>query len=200
MEPSLFLSLITYVPISARHLHQSFIKKKLTKIPPPVTFEKIWGILNLYWNFLSYGFLEHVIFCCTCDDLNQQMKEYIHELSIFKKRTRLCDFIRSWPCGDKRAPKSSLKKVVVKMQKRWSRCTLHDLELFKKALIHKFFLPEIDFLLRKAKRGCVCVTWLTSPSIATLLQQKVETEFFKKHGINLVTIDTVTIESKCKSF
>ena len=36
------------------------------------------------------------------------------------------------------------------------------------------------------------VTWLTSPSIATLLQQNLtntETEFFKKHGIDAVTID-----------
>ena len=30
-------------------------------------------------------------------------------------------------------------------------------KMFKKALIHKFFLPEFDFLLQKAKRGCVYV-------------------------------------------
>ena len=39
---------------------------------------------------------------------------------------------------------------------------------------------------------CVCVTCLTSPSIATLLQQNlanIETEFFKKHGIDTVAVD-----------
>ena len=77
------------------------------------------------------------------------------------------------------------------MRHEWSQCTLHDVESFKKALVHKFFLPEFDILLQKAERGCVCVTWLTSPSIATLLQQNlanIETEFFKKHGIDAVTI------------
>ena len=78
------------------------------------------------------------------------------------------------------------------MKHEWSQCTLQDMESYKKALVHKFFLPEFDMLLQKAERGCVCVTWLTSPSIATLLQQNlanIETEFFKKHDIDAVTID-----------
>ena len=66
------------------------------------------------------------------------------------------------------------------------------MESFKKALVHKSFQTEFDILLQKAERGCVCVTCLTSPSIATLLQENlanIETEFFKKHSINAVTID-----------
>ena len=192
MEPPEFLSRITYLPVSARTLHRSFIKKDLTNIPPPVTYEKIWATLNTYWDFLNYGFLEHIINKCGSQDLNRQMQEYVSELSIFKKRTRLCDFIESWPCRNESPAEHCLKKVVVKMKHEWSQCTLQDVESFKKALVHKFFLPEFDILLHKAERGCVCVTWLTSPSIATLLQQNlanIETEFFKKHGIDAVTID-----------
>ena len=120
------------------------------------------------------------------------MQDYVHELSTFKQRTRLCDFIESWPCRDDGPPEDRLKKVVIKMKHEWSQCTLQDVESFKKALVHKFFLPEFDILLQKAERGCVCVTWLTSPSIATLLQQNVANigiEFFKKHGVDAVNID-----------
>ena len=120
------------------------------------------------------------------------MQRYIFELSVFKQTTQLCDFIESWPCRDDGPPEDRLKKVVVKMKHEWSQCTLQDVESFKKGLVHKFFLPEFDILLQKVERGCVCVTWLTSPSIATLLQQNlenIETEFFKKHGIDAVTID-----------
>ena len=192
MEPPEFLSSITYLPVSSRTLHRSFIKKDLTNIPPPVTYEKIWATLNTYWDFLNYGFLEHVINKCGSQDLNRQMQQYVSELSIFKERTRLCDFIESWPCRNESPAEHCLKKVVVKMRHEWSQCTLHDVESFKKALVHKFFLPDFDILLQKAERGCVCVTWLTSPSVATLLQQNlanIETEFFKKHGIDAVTID-----------
>ena len=118
------------------------------------------------------------------------MQNYVNELAIFKQRTLfrdLCDFIR-----DDRPLDKGLKSIVVKMHKEWSKCTLQDVESFKKDLVYKFFLPEFTMLLQKAERGCVCVTWLTSPSIATLLQQNlvnIETEFFKKHDIDGVTID-----------
>ena len=120
------------------------------------------------------------------------MQDYIDKLSAFKRRTRLCDFIDSWPCKDDRPPEEALRKVVVKMRQEWTQCTLQDMESFKKALVHKFFLPEFDIILQKAERGCVCVTLLTSPSTATLLQQNlanIETEFFKEHSIDAVTVD-----------
>ena len=192
MKASTFLSRITYLPVSDRTLHRSFIEDKLINIPPPVTFEKIWSILNLYCDFLNYGLLEHVIQKCGSENLKQQMQKYIHELSMFKQTTRLCDFIKSWPCRDDGPPEDQLKKVVVKMKHEWSQCTLQDVESFKKALVHKFFLEEFDMFLKKAKMGCVCVTWLTSPSIATLLQQNlanIETEFFNEHGIDAIAID-----------
>ena len=192
IEPSDFLFRVTYLPVSARTLHRSFINNNLTDIPPPITHLKIWAKLNLYWDFLNYGFLEHIINKCGSEDLKQQMQDYVDELSTFKQRTRLCDFIESWPCKSDRLQEDSLKRMVVKMQRDWSQCTLQDVESFKKALIHKFFLPEFDILLQKAERGCVCVTWFTSPSIATQLQQNltnVETEFFKKNDIDAITID-----------
>ena len=192
MKAPLFLSRITYLPVSTRNQHRSFIEEKLTNIPPPVTFENIWLILNLYWDFLNYGLLEHVINKCGSECLKQQMQDYILELSIFKQTTRLCDFIKNWPCRDARPPEGHLKEVVVKMKHEWSQCTLEDVESFKTALVQRFFLPKYDILLQEAIEGCVCITWVTSPSIATLLQQNlanIETEFFKKHGIDAVTID-----------
>ena len=192
MEPSNFLARVTYLPVSSRHQHRSFIEKNLTHIQEPVTFEKIWSILNLYWDFLNYGLLEHVINTFGSEDLKHQMQNYLDELSTFKRRTRLRDFIKSWPCRDDGPPEEELRKLVAKMRHEWTQCTLHDVESFKKALIHKFFLPEFDIILQKAERGCVCVTWLTSPSTATLLQQdlaNIEMEFFKEHSIDSVTVD-----------
>ena len=189
-EPSVFLFRVTNLPVLARLQHRTFIEEKLTNLPPPVTFENIWTKLNLYWDFLNYGFLEHVIDTFGSADLKQQMRKYIDQLAIFKQRTLfrdLCNFIR-----DDRPLDEGLNSIVVKMRKEWSKCTLQDVELFKKDLVHKFFLPEFAILLQKAERGCVCVTWFTSPSIATLLQQNlanIETEFFKKHGIDAVTVD-----------
>ena len=192
IEPSVFLSRVTYLPVAARTQHRSFVAENLTNIPPPVTFEKIWPILNLYWDFLNYGLLEHVINKNGSEDLKLKMQTYINDLSEFKQGTLLCDFIHSWPFRDDKSPlEESLKQLVVKMKQKWSQCTLQDVESFKKVLIQKFFLPEYDMILKDAMEGCVCVTWLISHFIAMLLQNLTNTapELFKEHKIDAVTID-----------
>ena len=192
INPHILFSRVTCLPVSVRQEHRTFIEEKLTNIRPPAAFESIWSILNLYWDFLNHGLLEHVINQCGSKELKQEMQSYILALSVFKQTTRLCDFIKNWPCRDERPPEGYLKKVVLKMQKEWSQCTLQDVESFKAALVQRLFLPKYDILLQTAIEGCVCVTWLTSPSTATELQQNlanIEPEFFKKHGIDAVTID-----------
>lgn len=57
MEPFDFLCRVTYLPVSARSLHGSFIENSLSNIQPLMTYVKIWATLNLYWNFLNYEFL-----------------------------------------------------------------------------------------------------------------------------------------------
>ena len=192
LEPSIFLSRVTTLRVSDRTHHRSFIQENLINIPPPVTFDKIWSRLTIYWDFMNYGLLKHVINELGSEDLKHQMQVYVQELSTFKSRTLLCDFIDSWPCKDNRPSEDELKKIVIKMKHEWTKCTLQDVESFRTALIHKFFLPEFEIILQNANKGCVCVTWLTSPSTATLLQQNlanIETEFFTEHKIEAVTID-----------
>ena len=152
MEPSDFLSRVTYLPVSARTLHRSFIEKKLTNIPPPVTYVKIWATLNTYWDFLNYGFLEHVINKCGSEDLKQKIQDYIGKLSTFKQTTRLCDFIESWPCRDDLTPEDRLKKMVVKMKHDWSQCTLQDVESFKKHSIDALTIDSQDIYLTPLKK------------------------------------------------
>ena len=191
MNPSVFLSCITCLPVSARPIHESFILERLTHIPAPLTFESIWLHLNTYWDFLNYGLLEHVITNFGGDVLKWKMQRYVQELSTFKQTTRFCDFVQC-KCKRDTPLEENLKKVVIKMHHEWSKCTLQDIESSGRALVQKFFLPEFEIILQKAERGCVCVTWLTSPSTATLLQQNlanIETEFFKEHSIDSVTVD-----------
>ena len=78
-EPSLFIFRVTNLPVLARFEHQTFTEEKLTNLPPPVTFENIWTKLNLYWDFLNYGFLEHIIDTFGSSDLKQQMRNYVNE-------------------------------------------------------------------------------------------------------------------------
>ena len=95
IDPHILFSRVTCLPVSVRRQHRTFIEEKLTNIRPPAAFESIWSILNLYWDFLNYGLLEHVINQCGSEELKQEMQSYILELSVFKQTTRLCDFIKN---------------------------------------------------------------------------------------------------------
>ena len=50
IEPHIFLSRVTYLPVSAHPQHRSFIEEKLSKILPPVTFENVYSepLLGLF--------------------------------------------------------------------------------------------------------------------------------------------------------
>ena len=84
-------------------------------IPPPVTFVKIWSVLNLHLDFLNYGLLKHVINAYGSHELKKKMQNYVHELSTFKQQNQLPDFIKSSPCRDEGPPEEYLKLVVVKL-------------------------------------------------------------------------------------
>ena len=75
------------------------------------------------------------------EDLKHQMQVYLQELSTFKDRTQLCDFIDSWPCKDNRPSEDEIKKIVIKMNHEWMKCTLQDVESFRKNGSHSQVLP-----------------------------------------------------------
>ena len=74
IDPTVLFSRVTCLPVSVRQEHRTFIEEKLTNIRPPAAFESIWSILNLYWDFLNHGLLEHVINQCGSKELKQEMQ------------------------------------------------------------------------------------------------------------------------------
>ena len=157
LEPSIFLFHVTTLGVSECIQHRSFIKKELTDIPLPVTFHGIWTRLNTYWDFLNYGLLEHIISKFGSQGLKRQMQDYVMELSDFKRRTRLCDFIDSWPVLRESPPKTELQVFVVSMKHDWDKCTLDDLDTSKGGITcSNFFLPDFADQLKERLHRIIC--------------------------------------------
>jgi len=178
--------------VSQRHEHQQFIQCYFTELKPGTTVGNLLSHLSTHWDFFNYGLLEHVIDAFEIVQLKQDMEDYIDELRAFRVSTKLCDFIDNWTVRGQKPPKSDLKHLVIKMDKKWEDCTLEDIEMFTETLTHKFFLPNFVLLLREAEEGCVCLTWYVPTTIAKILQENflnIEMEFFKTHGIQRVTVD-----------
>ena len=180
--------------ISKQDQHRKFIEHYLMKLEPGVTVGDLLCRLNLYWNFLNYNLLQHLVDMFGDEQLKHDMEDYVEALKVFRANTKLCDFIDNWPIRGQKPPKADLCKLVIKMvmDKKWEECTLEDVEMFEETLTHKFLLPDFVLHLGEAEKGCVCLTWYVPTPIAKMLQEdlpNIETEFFKTHGIERVTID-----------
>ena len=181
---------ITLLPASTKDQHVAFIRENLSEIKESKCMEDIFLLLNLYWDFLNYTLLEHIVTEFGNNDTKAAMAEYICELVAFRKATKLSEFITHWQCTGKVPP--DMSRLVIKMDKDWSNCTLEDVEQFRRTLTQKLLLPSFAVLLRDAEQGCISLTWLIPSSIVKLLSKDMhitKLDWFKEHHIERLAID-----------
>ena len=185
---------ITLLPASIRYQHKAFIEEKVKAIANSESIEEIFGVVNLYWDFLNYTLLENIVSKFGNNDTKAAMTEYVTELVAFRKVTKLSDFITHWPCTGRVPPDMSnlVTKIKDKMGKDWSNCTLQDVEHFKITLTQKLLLPSFGVILREAEQGCISLTWLIPTTIVKYLSKDIhdiKPEWFKEHHIERLAID-----------
>ena len=152
----------------------------------------IWVALNKFFDFLNYSILQHVLTKFTNRALQGRMDAYKDKIYTFFKRTRLCDFLQCWPSCKHDPPVKELRDFVAKSRKDWDTCTLYDLENLKGRLASKLLLPKFVFLLEKASRGCLEVTFSIPPSLVEQLQTEVKNtplREFVEMEIESITVD-----------
>ena len=122
---SSFLSL----DVSRKREHHEFIHEQLMKMDKEATFDEIWEKLTDYWNFLNFDLLEYIVDKFDIEELKQKIEFYEHDLQLFRKATRLCDFINCWPVRGEPSlgTQLDLRDFIAKMKHDWDSCTLEDL-------------------------------------------------------------------------
>ena len=147
-----------------------------------------------FFNFLNYSILQHVLTKFKNRALQGRMDAYKEKMYTFFRRTRLCDFFQCWPSCTHDPPVKELRDFVAKSRKDWDTCTLHDLENLKGRLATKLLLPKFVFLLEKASKGCLEVTFSIPPSLVEQLQTEVKNtplREFVEMEIESITVDGV---------
>ena len=189
-----FRDCITLLPASIKHQHVAFLETKVKAIYQCESIVEIFLQLNLYWDFLNYTLLEHIVTEFGNNDTKAAMAKYICELVAFRKATKLSTFIAYWPCAGDAPPDMSrlVTKIEKQMKKDWSNCTLEDVEQFRRTLTQKLLLPSFAVLLRDAEQGCISLTWLIPSSIVKILSKNIHNtklDWFREYHIARLTID-----------
>ena len=184
--------------IAGKYLKQCF--KQLSAFSKP-DVESLWGELNWFWDFFNYELLQHVIrvmFTQRDDPLLGQLVEYENEIGTFLSSTKLCDFFKVWPFStDKPQEKDilELKRVVVRVDRRWEECTLLDVKNISSTFAQGFFLPREFLLLAGVSKSSVSFLWYVPPSIASSIEDKVEekNDFLIDNGFLSIAIESLQV-------
>ena len=181
---------LTSLDVFRQREHQEFIKDHLTNIDQETHLNSLWARLGIYWNFLNFDLLEHLVSGFGSEDLKQKMESYKCDLQSFRKATRICDFINCWPERVEPPPECELQEFVAKVGCCWENCTLEDLDMLEGVITRKFFLPRSVLQLKEIKPGSIAITWLIPVSFVMGLQETIEStniEFFMEHKIESIT-------------
>ncbi len=195
LEPSVFQERVSRLNPDLRAEHNTFIKDLFMPLPRPATIADIWTKLNLYWSYLNYSLLGHIIEEFGNQKLKQRFKTFVDRLASFKSSTKLCDFVHSCRHRHRHLPEAdNLKKLEVKTDRPdWSTCTLKQVEDYMWEIISNFFdKEEFKAFFKEATEGCVCITWLVTPSAASKIRcglDDIPSKLFKEMGIQVITVD-----------
>ena len=135
------------------------------------TLDDLWTRLNSIWNFLKFDLLELVISYLDIEDLRRKMESYKHDLQLFRKSTRFCDFTECWPVRREPFPEMDFQRLSVAVNWDWNSFTLEQLYGLEGSLASALNLPKFAFLLEDIKPNLdsIVIIWLVPASFVNAL-------------------------------
>ncbi len=172
-------------PAALKEVWDNLPQQVVKEIWQKLSVKKMLNKLSNYWNYFNYGHLELVVSQFGDGDLKQKMENYVSEVSSFKQRTRLSEYVKNPQCSD-----YTLKEFEVQI--KHPDCTLWQVEekfmrpIASKLTIHK----QLMVIFKETAEGCIGISWLI-PLEFTLKNALFETSsaFFKRKGIIAIILD-----------
>ena len=157
---SQFCMLLTQIPASMKDekITIRYFRENIQVFEQCSSIDAIFYHLNLYWDFMNYGLLEHIIDRLEDDEFKQEMEKYKHELTAFRNTTTLREFSSLMYHKSTKVP-CDLRKLVTKHDKSWMDRTLEEVEQFREKFSVKFSLSKFSLILIQIEKGSILITW-----------------------------------------
>ena len=154
---------------------------------------QIFDIIRPYSNYMNYELLQWIITKFGNPPLKQEMSGYVVELETFEMKTTIMEFVAAG--NDCTEIPDDYRKVIVKMRKDASQCTLHEVRMFvKKTLAKKSRVMLHALMLQQMFVNTVIVTLGVPRDSLAHLSLAFDTEFQEAHSIFTVVIDGDRLE------
>lgn len=182
---------LTELPADDMPEHKVFLNEHMDDLLLAESLFKLFLRLNLYWNYLAYHLLEHIIKEFIVEEVKGEMKKYKSNLLQFMRNTPMKMF-RQAQKERVMDPPPGFKELVAKFE--WpENVTLAVVEEFRQRYAYHYNLRECAMMLISIQSGSFTVIWCIPESIAQRLMQGVAEDILSKYEVTTLEIAGVCI-------
>ena len=183
------------LPASLKDEHKKFLQDNRQELSKQSTFDDLFYVLDLYWDYLNYNLLESVIKRQGSRASENKMEQYCIEVKRFRRSVTLTVFWELEGCISQREPPPGFELVKTKHHIS-PNSTLEDLNNIRLRITDEFHLPVFALYIMDIVKGSVCVTWLMPCSVAKLLKSELTGKLMNELGINEITFCSSDVDYK----
>ena len=165
------IDLIT-LPMLGRTHH--FLQRKRKKIRKAKNVQKVFEILDPYWNHVDYALLEHIVVHYCDEKIKQEMEKYKHKLHRFEKATSVRSF-KSVVTERSPVP-SSYSGLSVTLDKTGEECSLYHVRQIKESITERGNLEPYVTLLESVHSSLVVLTIAFPHSVRSHMEQTLRSD------------------------
>ena len=179
--------------IRAVDQHKVFLEEKHKTLRKSEDHWELFGMLNFYWDYLSYDLLDQLIEELTEKNkaflsIAGEMAVYKKDLQQFRKHTTLELFCLAEPSTLDDDPPPGFRRMIVKFN--WPKTvTLEDVEVFRKRYACKYNLKECAMILNTIGTGSFTVTWFIPVTVIETLTKTRALDIIKEFNVTRLEID-----------
>ena len=175
------------LPVAKKAIHVKFFRESEDDLLQARTIEKIFAILSRYWSYFNYEILLHIINSFCTGTLQARMQTYCKMLREFEMSTTIDVYVCVMP-PDKEL-EDAFSKMVLKIDKTASQCTLYDIRKLNEAITEGSSLCSHSVYVSSVTTNCVVVVVRFPSSAAGWVMAAMTPNFMHTHHLIEVAMD-----------
>ena len=196
VDVKLVVERLTELRASDMPNHKVFLKENLYDLFRADGIIELFGMMNTYWNYLSYQLLAHLIKEFGVEEVKEGMKKYKIDLRQFLEETPIKLFCEAQSQVWVHPPKG-FQEMAVKFS--WTENTmLSKVEEFRQKYVCNYNLRECALLLIQITIGSFTVAWFIPDSVVDRLSSEVDDKFLTNFAVSSLEIGGRSVYLKQK--
>ena len=175
------------LPIAKKATHAKFFKENEDDIIKAESIRRLFAILSRYCNYSNYEILFHLVKKFGEDALKKKMLDYCESLKRFEMTTTVDVYLPAISAGHEIS--KAFSRMVMKIKKPPSMCTLHDIRKFKEALAEKATIHSYCMYIESVAESSVEVVVRFPPDCIAWILAAMTPDFLCIHDLTEVVVD-----------